>query len=152
MESDVIDSPPGVFSHWPFVWDYDVELAKSWTSGHQHRHRPLIKTWLPASGHVIALDGEPVIMYWLYFDPTCSVSYVDWLITKPGQSFYEVTKPAIIYAHHGPTRLAMIEHGASVLVMRTQRGVARHRFEGWYLNDELLVTMSYAYSEEELNG
>jgi hypothetical protein len=85
-----------------------------------------------------------------YFDPSCTVCYVDWLIAKPGQSLTGVTIPAIIYAHRGPTRQAMAFHNANTLVMRTQKAIARNRFEGWHLNEEPLVTMSYVYSEEEL--
>lgn len=138
------------FTHWKFDWEDDAPTAEDWTHCHGKRKRLFFKPWVPESGYVIALGKWPVMMFWIYFDPSCTVGHLDWVITRPGVSFHSVTKPAMAYAHHRPIKAAMIEHGADTLIVRGHRALTRHVPRGWYVNEEPLVSMAYIYNEEEL--
>lgn len=123
-------------------------MAIEWTEGRKHK-RQIHRAWLPEAGVVVALNEEPVMMLWIYFDPSCSMGFLDWVITRPGISFHSVTKPAMDYAHRQIIPQIMRDHSADTLAIRGPRVLIRHIPEGWSVDEEPLVSMGFIYQREE---
>ena len=135
------------FTHYPFVWEDDGALALAWTEF--RRKRIICRSWLPETGFVIYHEGGPVMMLWLYFDPSCTIGFWDWVITKPGVSKLYVTKPAMEYAHREIIPGAMRDHGADTLILHAPRSIIRYVPEGWLVSSTPLVSMGFIYREED---
>jgi hypothetical protein len=137
------------FTYWEFT-DADYDMAFDWNKQHGGR-LAMRREWLPAAGFIICQHNEPVIIFFLYFDPSSTAAFIDWVITRPKLPL-EVSKAGLDYALREPIRNAMIEHGANTVVSRSPRAMARvmnHVSSRWVLGDEV-VTLSYQFRPEEL--
>jgi hypothetical protein len=133
------------FSYSEFV---DYELVREWCEAHG---RGFIKQeWLPATGFMIQKDWEPVLAFWIYFDNTCPVAFVEWVVSKPGMTAAE-TRAALLYAMDKPIPRAMLVHGAEVVSTRSPAAFVRDMVKnGWSIHDKELCSMVYVLREEEV--
>jgi hypothetical protein len=126
----------------------DYELAREWCEGHG---RTFIRAeWLPATGFMILRDYEPILAFWLYFDNSCPVTFIEWLVSRPGSSAAEV-RAALLYAMEKVIPRAMISHGAEVASTRSPKAIVRDMVKhGWRIDDRELCSMTYVLEEKEV--
>jgi hypothetical protein len=127
--------------------DEDYEMAVAWSEVHGRRLVP--KQWLPATGFVIARHEEPKLMLWLYFEATCPVCIVDWVISRPGNT-QEESRAAALYAIEVPVVHTMRLHGAEMLSSYSPMPFARTMVKhGWRTDATPLYPMQKVLSDEE---
>jgi hypothetical protein len=134
------------FTYLEFI-DYD--LALEWCEAHG---RGFIKSeWLPATGFTIYNeDHDPVLFFWMFFDNTCPVAFVEWVISRPGSTAAE-TRAALLYAMDKPIPRAMLIHGAEVVSTRSPKAFVRDMVKnGWSIHDKELCSMVYVLQEQEV--
>ena len=125
-------------------WEYspaDFELASEWCEA--HGRTKVFPEWLSNTGFILC-HPEPVIFFWMYFDPSCTAAFVDWVITKPGTPL-PVLKEGIIYALWGPMREAARQRGANTVISRSPAAMARvmtRAGDGWHVYDKELMSMA----------
>ena len=137
------------FTHERFDPSLDFVLAKDWVES--RGKYTLRQEWLPDCGFVISRDDAPVFMFFIYFDPSCVVGFLDWAITRPGQ-LLNVTMAAWNYALAGPIRKAMFQHHATTILTRSPRSMAHQLLKtpGWQCDDVPLFATNYQFSAEDL--
>jgi hypothetical protein len=124
----------------------DYELAREWCETHG---KALIRSeWLPSTGIMICRDRQPVLAMWMYFDNTCPVAFIDWVISKPGSSVAE-TKAAIHWAFEVPIPRLMMILGAEVAFARTPAAFVRNMGDGWHVDQKELFSIYYEPKKEE---
>ena len=138
-------------SDWTY-WDYtpeDFELACAWCEA--HGRTKVLPEWLSNTGFILC-HPEPVIFFWMYFDPSCTAAFVDWVITKPGTPLPEL-KEGIVYALWRPMREALRQRGANTVISRSPAAMARvmTRAGGWFVHDKELMSMAHIFTQEELD-
>lgn len=129
----------------------DFEMVESWCR--EHGRAVVREEWLSSTGYILC-NPKPVIAFWMYFDPSCDVGFVDWVITKPGTPL-PVLKEGIIYSLHGPMRAEMKRRYAHTLITRSPmamgRVMQRAGENGWHVYSKELMSMMHQYTEEELD-
>lgn len=130
------------------ITEDDYALAQVWSGAHGN---PVIKSeWLPTTGFTIYRDWEPVLMFWMYFDNSCPVTFIDWVISRPGSTASE-TRAALFYAMDKPIPKAMIIHGAERALTRSPAAFVRDMVKhGWRIYQKELCSMVYELREEEV--
>jgi hypothetical protein len=130
------------------ITDSDYDMVRAWCEGHG---RSFIKAeWLPATGFMILRDYEPVLAFWMYFDNSCPVTFIEWLVSRPGSTASEV-RAALVYAMEAVIPQAMISHGAEVASTRSPKAIVRDMVKnGWSIHDKELCSMVYVLQEEEV--
>jgi hypothetical protein len=138
------------WSHWTYE-DEDYEMAQAWTQAHGREFVPA--KWLPRTGFIIVYNQEPVLMFWVYFEISCPVAFIDWVISRP-KSPHRLVRQALVYAvFKGPLPKVMIEHGAEVAWTRSPTPFVRTMVKyGWAVDDTPLYSMQCVYGKEELLG
>lgn len=139
------------WSHVPYTPE-DFALASSWVEAHG-RNGTLVSQWLSDTGFILC-HPKPVIFFWMYFDPSCTASFVDWVITKPGTPLPEL-KEGITYALWGPMRSEARRHHANVVVTRSPMAMARVMERagenGWLVHGRELMSMAHVFTQEEID-
>lgn len=130
------------------ITDGDYEMAREWCEAHG---RSFIRIeWLPATGFVIRRDQEPVLFFWMFFDNSCPVAFVEWVISRPGMTAAE-TRAALLYAMDKPIPRAMLIHGAEIVSTRSPKAFVRDMVKnGWSIYEKELCAMVYVLREEEV--
>jgi hypothetical protein len=129
------------------ITDGDYEMARAWCEGHG---RSFIRIeWLPATGFIIRLDEEPVLAFWMYFDNSTPITFIDWVISRPGSSVAE-TKAAIFWAFEVPIPRTMLTHGAEVAFARTPAAFVRNTWDGWHVDQKELFSVYYEPKRQEI--
>lgn len=130
------------------ITDGDYEMARAWCENHG---RSFIRSeFLPATGFIIRRDEEPVVMFWMYFDNSCPVTFIEWVISRPGSTAAQ-TRAALLYAMETPIPRAMIVHGAEIASTRSPAAFVRDMVKnGWRIDDRELCTMVYVLQEKEV--
>ena len=137
------------FTHADFDPPLDFPLAQEWVKA---RGKYTIRQeWLPACGYVVSRDGTPTNMFFIYFDLTCSVGFLEWAITPPNQAL-TLSFAAWDYSLAFPVRKAMFKHKATTLLTRSPKGMVRMllRTPGWQADDRPLFSTSYHFTAEDL--
>lgn len=129
----------------------DFALAESWVK--EHGRTRLFPEWLSDSGFILC-HPEPVIFFWMYFDPSCTAAFVDWVITKP-RTPIPILKEGITYALWGPMRTTARNRGANTVITRSPAAMARVMTRagegGWYVKDKELMSMAHIFTKEEFD-
>ena len=130
------------------ITDGDYEMARSWCEGHGRSF--ISSEFLPATGFKIYCEEEPIVMLWMYFDNSCPVTFVEWVISRPGLTPAQ-TSAALFYAIDTPVSRAMIFHGAKVACTRSPKAFVRYMVKkGWRIEDRELYSMVYVLREVEV--
>jgi hypothetical protein len=133
------------FSYSEYV-DYD--LVREWCEAHGKQFVPA--EWLPATGIMICWNRQPVMAMWMFFDNTCPVAFVEWVVSKPGMTAAE-SRAALLYAMDKPIPRLMLIHGAEVVSTRSPAAFVRDMVKhGWTIYDKELCAMVYVLHEEEV--
>jgi hypothetical protein len=126
----------------------DYEMALEWAAGHGNGFTPL--RWLPANGFVVLRDDEPILMFWMYFDNSSPVTFVEWVVSRPGLKASE-TRAALVYAMDEIIPQMMMMGGAEVVSTRSPKAFVRDMVKnGWSIHDKELCSMVYVLQEEEV--
>jgi hypothetical protein len=130
------------------ITDGDYDMVRTWCECHG---RGFIKSeWLPATGFLILRNREPVLAMWMYFDNSCPVTFIEWLVSRPGSSASEI-RAALLYAMETIIPQAMISHGAEVASTRSPKAIVRDMVKhGWRIDDRELCSMTYVLEEKEI--
>jgi hypothetical protein len=138
------------WTHWFYERDDDYELLRSWAEAHQANVTP--PEWLPSTGFILC-KRDPVMLLFLYHDPSSQVALLDNLHTHPKASISTI-KEGIIYAVNGPLKEEARNRGFSVLMARTLMAIARTLLHTprWYVLEKELMAMTYMYQNEELQN
>lgn len=134
------------------ITDGDYEMAQNWSLA--HGNLIIESELLPATGFVVCRDQEPVLMFWMYFDNSCPVTIIDWVISRPGATAAEV-RAAVRYATNVPALRAMVFHGARRALARTPAAFVRGMRmveRGWRIYDKELCSLVYELKEEEVSA
>ena len=71
----------------------DFQLVESWAKGHGSE---FIETVLPPLGIIVERGGAPVAAIWCYLSVGIGVGFIEWPVTKPGQSLRQ-SREAILF-------------------------------------------------------
>jgi len=136
------------WTYWHYNREEDYELLRSWAEAHGANVPP--PDWLPETG-VILGNPEPVMLLFVYHDPSSEVALLDNLHIKPRTSISTI-KEAIIYAINGPLLEEARTRGFSVLMARTMAAIVRTLLHTprWLVLEKDLMAMTYIYHKEEL--
>lgn len=127
-------------------WDYEV--ACDWWKAHGRIATPL--RWLPATGIVISDQDQEILMFWMYFDTTSPVCFIDNILSRP-ESHAIAVRDACLFAFEGPMKDEARINGATVLLGRCVPALARFCIPmGWALDERNLVSVSYSLEQEEV--
>lgn len=88
----------------------DYQLLEGWWRG--HGRSPIPETIFPPDGVVVRRDGEDVAAAFLYLAVGIGVCFVEWLVTRPGQTPGQ-SRSAINHAlEYFRSRASSMDYGA----------------------------------------
>ena len=150
MESLSANRKNPKMTNWAY-WDYtpgDYYLVEEWAEA--HKSPPPHPDWLPETGFILCRP-EPLIVCFLYCDPSCRVAFIDQVHTKP-RTPISVLKEGITYSMSVPIRQAAAERGIHTILTRSPAAMARIMIHtpGWFIKDKEIMSMVYIYAQEEL--
>lgn len=62
----------------------DYQLIDEWWR--VHNDGQFLENLLPPDGFIVERDGDPVCAAWLYLSAGIGVAFMEWIVSKPGQS------------------------------------------------------------------
>lgn len=138
-------------NEWHYIYYHpeDFALAEQWCK--EHGRVVVQERWLPETGFILC-NPDPVIFFWMFFDPSCSAGFIDWVITKPGTPI-DVLKDGIVYALWYPMLEAAKARGVDTLITRSPNAMARVMGgTGWEVYEREVKIMTHIFTKEEFDA